>query len=221
VTVNVIADTTGNYTVSTGGTYATWIGASTGYVTQWWDQSGKNAHATQSTTGSQPIFNNTSKYIDFKTTAWFSMPNGTIPYVNTNYTVVTKINTIANTQACIWGSGGYGTVRAVNALERGGGGGWTHYWWGDDLGGPATATGNIVTTKYDNTVGRTIYVNGSASGTNSSLLRNSTNVNNTIGCDWRNNSAGTFLNGELYYLQIYGSVFSDPDRLIAESVSIT
>jgi hypothetical protein len=221
VTVNVIADTLGNYTVSTGGTYATWIGASTGYVTQWWDQSGKNAHATQATTASQPIFNNTSKYIDFKTTAWFSMPNGTVPYVNTNYTIVTKINTIANAQACLWGSGGYGTVRAVNALERGGGGSYAQYWWGDDCAGPAAATGNVVTSKYDNTVGRTIYVNGSAGGTNSSLLRNSTNVNNTIGCDWRNNAAGVFLNGELYYLQIYGSVFSDPDRAIAESVPIT
>jgi hypothetical protein len=220
-TVNVISDPTGNYTVSTGGTYATWIGASTGYVTQWWDQSGKNAHATQATTGSQPIFNTTNKYIDFKTTAWFSMPNGTIPYVNTNYTVVTKINTIANAQACLWGSGGYGTVRAVNALERGGGGSYAQYWWGDDCAGPAAATGNVVTSKYDNTVGRTIYVNGSSAGTNTSLLRNSTNVNNTIACDWRNNAAGVFLNGELYYLQIYSTVLSDADRGIAETISVT
>jgi hypothetical protein len=78
-----------------------------------------------------------------------------------------------------------------------------------------------VSGKYNNTVGRTIYINGNSAGTNTSLLRNSTNVNNTIACDWRNNSAGVFLNGELYYLQIYGSVFSDPDRVIAESVTIT
>jgi hypothetical protein len=218
VTVNVIADTSGNYTVSTGGTYETWIGASTGYVTQWWDQSGKNAHATQSATASQPIFDRINKQIDFKPSAWFSMPNGTIPYVNTNYTIVTRHNTIANAQACLWGSGGYGTVRAVNALERGGGGSYAQYWWGDDAAGAAAATGNIVTAKYDNTVGRTVYVNGSASALNSSLLRNSTSANNTIGCDWRSNAAGVFLNGELYYLQIYGSVFSDADRLLAESV---
>ena len=80
--------------------------------------------------------------------------------------------------------------------------------------------GNVVSAKYDNTVGRTVYINGTSSGTNTSLLRNSTNVNNTIACDWRTGSAGTFLNGELYYLQIYSTVFSDGDRLIAESVSI-
>jgi hypothetical protein len=220
VTVNVIADTTGNYTVSTGGTYATWIGASTGYVTQWWDQSGKNAHATQSTTGSQPIFNTASKFIDFKTTAWFSMPNGTVPFNNTNYTIVTKHNTINNNQGCLWGSGGYGTVRYVNALERAGGN-YAQYWWGDDAGASPYAVGNIVTSKYNNTVGRTIYVNGTSAGTNNSLLRNSTNVNNTIACDWRGGGAGVFLNGELYYLQIYGSVFSDSDRGVAESVTIT
>jgi hypothetical protein len=219
-TVNVISDTSGNYTVSTGGTYATWIGASTGYVTQWWDQSGKNAHATQSSTGSQPIFNTTSKFIDFKTSAWFSMPNGTIPFGNTNYTIVARHNTINNTQGCVWGSGGYGTVRAVNALERSSGN-YAQYWWGDDAGASSYANGNIVSGKYNNTVGRTIYINGNSAGTNTSLLRNSTNVNNTIACDWRNNSAGVFLNGELYYLQIYGSVFSDPDRVIAESVTIT
>ncbi len=219
VTVNVISDTSGNLTVSTGGTYATWIGGSTGYVTQWWDQSGKNAHATQSTTGSQPIFNTTSKYIDFKPTAWFSMPNGTVPFNNTNYTIVTKHNTINNNQGCLWGSGGYGTVRYVNALERGGGV-YYQYWWGDDAVASPYAVGNIVTSKYNNTVGRTIYINGSPSTLNTSLLRSSTNVNNTIACDWRNGSAGVFLNGELYYLQIYGSVFSDSDRVIAESVSI-
>jgi hypothetical protein len=220
VTVNVISDNSGNLTVSTGGTYATWIGGSTGYVTQWWDQSGKNAHATQSTPGSQPIFNTASKFIDFKTTAWFSMPNGTIPFGNTNYTIVTKHNTINNNQACIWGSGGYGTVRYVNALERAGGN-YAQYWWGDDAGASPFAVGNIVTSKYNNTVGRTIYINGTSAGTNSSLARNSTNVNNTIACDWRGGGAGVFLNGELYYLQIYGSVFSDPDRVIAESVTIT
>jgi hypothetical protein len=148
------------------------------------------------------------------------MPNGTIPYVNTNYTIVAKHNTANNNQACIWGSGGYGTVSAVNALERGGGV-YYQYWWGNDANASPYAAGNIVTSKYDNTVGRTIYINGTSAGTSPSVNRNSTNVNNTIGCDWRNNSAGQFLNGELYYLQIYGSVFSDPDRLIAESVSIT
>jgi hypothetical protein len=147
------------------------------------------------------------------------MPNGTVPYVNTNYTIVTKHNTIGGGQCGLWGSGGYGTVRAVNALEKISGYG--QYWWGDDNNGGTYATGNIVTSKYDNTVGRTLYVNGSSVATNTSLLRNSTNVNNTIACDWRNGSAGQFLNGELYYLQIYGSVFSDPDRAIAESVPIT
>jgi hypothetical protein len=39
---------------NTGTTYATWIGANTGYVVTWYDQSGKGNHATQTTTTIQP-----------------------------------------------------------------------------------------------------------------------------------------------------------------------
>ena len=219
-TTDVISDTVGNYTITGGGSYVNWIGTATAYITKWWDQSTVGNHATQSSTGSQPKFDLVNRQVDFKPNLWLSMPNGTIPYVNTNYTIIHKQNTVAAQQACMWGSGGYGTVRAVNALERGGGGSYAQYWWGDDCAGPSVATGHVVSCKYDNTVGRTIYVNGTSSGTNTSLLRNSTNVNNTIACDWRNGSAGQFLGGELYYLQIYGTAFSDADRAIAESVSI-
>ena len=49
---------------NTGTTYATWIGANTGYVVTWYDQSGKGNHATQSDTTLQPqIFVETGKYI--------------------------------------------------------------------------------------------------------------------------------------------------------------
>ena len=220
VTVNVIADSVGNYTVSSGGTYATWIGASTGYVTQWWDQSGSANHATQSTTASQPIFDYTNKQINFRTSAWFSMPNGTIPTGNTNYTFVLRHNTITTGQNCFIGAGGYGTVDAVNAVEINGGG-YLNYWWGDDMGAGGYIAQAYVTFKYDNTVGRTSYRNGTQQATNNSLAKNTTAVNNTIGADWRGGGAGVFLNGELYYVQIYSTTLSDADRGVAESVPIT
>jgi hypothetical protein len=38
----------------TGTTYASWIGANTGYVTKWYDQGSSANHGTQTTTASQP-----------------------------------------------------------------------------------------------------------------------------------------------------------------------
>jgi hypothetical protein len=39
---------------NTGTTFATWIGANTAFVTRWYDQSGKENHATQTTVSRQP-----------------------------------------------------------------------------------------------------------------------------------------------------------------------
>lgn len=69
----------------TGTTYASWIGANTGYITKWYDQSGKGNHATNSTTGTtQP---NITKV---------ASPGGTNYYVvqwqNANSTVLNSTN---------------------------------------------------------------------------------------------------------------------------------
>jgi len=48
---------------NTGTSYSSWIGANTGYVTKWYDQSGSGRHATQTTNANQPTFSNFTKYV--------------------------------------------------------------------------------------------------------------------------------------------------------------
>lgn len=66
----------------TGTTLESWLNGATGYVTKWWDQSGKGNHATQATTAQQPRMDLLNARLDFTTgsgTAYFSLPNGTVP----------------------------------------------------------------------------------------------------------------------------------------------
>jgi hypothetical protein len=137
--------------------------------------------------------------------------------------MIVKHNTINSTYAGIIGSGTYGTQHAVNALE------WNstayyNYWWANDISGGTLTSGNIVSAKYDNTIGRTLYVNGSSVATNTNKNRNSTNIQNTIGTDLRGNqgqSGGNRpMNGELYYVFLFGSALSDTDRTLVESLPI-
>ena len=225
-TVNVIANSSGNWTVNTGGSYSSWIGAATGYITQWWDQSGKNNHATQTNTSIQPIFDYSNKQIDFKPDKYFNLPNGTVPYGNTNYTMVVRHNTINGSYNEIIGSGTFNqSASLANALEKQGSV-YSNYWWGNDLNFGSYSAGNTITSKYDNTIGRTSYINGSVSASDTKTDRNSTNIQNSIGTAFRGGDGASYvsalpLNGELYYVQIYATALSDTDRIIAESITIT
>jgi hypothetical protein len=197
----------------TGQTLASWLGGAIGYVATWYDQSGKGNHAT-ATVANQPKIDTANNWVDFKTSAFFNLPNGTVPFGNTNYTICARHNTINSTTADIISSGTEGTIDATNSLE------WNitsycQYWWGDDIIGGTLATGNKILAKYDNTIGRTLYVNGTSVATNSSKVRNSTNLNNFIGTDPRNR----YLNGELYYVMIFGTALSDADRVLVEAAS--
>jgi hypothetical protein len=219
------ADRLGNLLTApvVGQSLANWLGGATGYVTTWYDQSGTN-HATQDTAALQPKIDLVNKQIDFKPSAYFNLPNGTVPFGNTNYTMIVKHNTINAVWGGIIGSGTYGTTNGVNALE------WNstayfHYWWGNDMSGGTLTSGNVVSAKYDNTIGRTLYVNGTSVDTNTNKNRNSTNIQNTIGTDLRGNqgqSGGNrYLNGELYYVFLFGTALSDTDRTLVEALPIT
>ena len=93
----------------TGTTLESWLGAATGFVTKWYDQSGKGNHATQATAANQPRIDYINYRLDFTTnsgTAFLSIPNGTIPtctpysvsgYISTNSAARTTLTTINNT----------------------------------------------------------------------------------------------------------------------------
>lgn len=210
-TSDIYADVNGNLTTGAGQTLSAWLSGATGYITTWYDQSPVGNHATQVVQASQPIIDFANNQVDFKTSAWFDLPNGTVPSGNSNYTMTFKNNTIGSAAAIIH-SGTQGTQNFVNAIEVNSGG-YLNFWWANDIGGGAAATGTIVTAKYDNTVGRRMYKNGTQTNSDTQTTRSSTTINNFIAKDPRS----YYLNGELYYICLFNTALSDADRSIVEN----
>ncbi len=77
-----------------GTTLETWLGTSTGYIRTWYDQSGKNNHATQTNTSFQPTFDIINNQVDFTSgTSFFNIPDGTAPNKSIEGIYKTAFNT--------------------------------------------------------------------------------------------------------------------------------
>jgi hypothetical protein len=194
-----------------GTTLATWLGASTAYVAILYDQSGSGNHATQTTAAAQPVFNATSMLIDFlnSSSLYLVMPSNTVPagVLNAPYTFVTKHGTINNSAGALICSGGFG-VNNANVL-RVNAGNYLNYWYANDYGFGPYAPGNRVVVKYDST-NRIGYVNGVQQTPGPSSGYTSLAGPQYIGYD----NQGNWLNGQLYYVYIFGSAIPDADRTI-------
>lgn len=208
-----VYDESGNglYTITGGTAYTTWIGASTGFVTIWYDQSINvtKKNATQTTTTNQPTFDLTNKCISLPTNTFFNLPNGTIPIGNGLYTVVLKHGDMNNNAAGILGGGNYGTLNQAFAVRRNINT-YRNFWWSNDLDFGAYGVNNTISVKYDGTT-RTSYVNTVEQESLVSSAKNTTAVNNTIGVVNSN-----YMNGQLYSLYIFSIALSNTDRLSVE-----
>lgn len=93
-----------------------WLNGSTAYVITLYDQSGNARHATQSDPNKQPI--STSGSLDFRTSRYMDLPNGTVPTGST-YSFVAKVNSIDISQSTfgIVGGGNYQTDGEFNAVK--------------------------------------------------------------------------------------------------------
>ena len=99
----------------TGTTVEAWLNTTTltgyintssiGYITKWYDQSGKGNHATQTTNANQPIYDKNYKRVDFSTNSnvsFFNLPNGTVPQGrNYSTTYGTYISTDPNNRTTL------------------------------------------------------------------------------------------------------------------------
>ena len=222
--VNGGGELIGTAAEGTGTSLTTWLGASTAYVTKWWDQSTLGNHATQTTNANQPIFNTTGKYIQFTASSshFFNLPDSTVPSGNSNYTVTLKHGTITNTGTTGSNSGGFlgsGTTStsSLNAFSVGtsAGANYSNYWWSNDFNNKGTyAANNTVTWKYDGT-NRYLYTNRALTTSAASSGRTSVTTNNFIGRgDITNNN---YLDGQLYFIYVYSSALDDATRLLAEA----
>jgi hypothetical protein len=206
-----------------GTTLTTWLGASTAYVSKWWDQSSFGNHATQTTNANQPTFNATGKYLQFAAASsqFFNLPDGTVPSGNSNYTVTVKHGTITNTGTTGANSGGVlgsgtASTNSINAFSIGTAStsNYSNYWWSNDFGNKGTyAANNTVTWKYDG-INRYLHTNGALTTSVASSGRASGTTNNFIGRgDTVNNN---YLDGQLYFVYIYNTNLADADRILVE-----
>jgi hypothetical protein len=229
VTSDFFADQNGNLTTGINGsgtTYTSWIGASTGFVTTWYDQSGNGRNATTDTTARQPSIDDTNKLISFTTNSGQSrlvLPNGTVPSGTSSYTVTVRHGTAVGAGSVIvpafLGSGAAFTTGTNNVFGRvNATSGYYNYWWANDAQDTVNnfSVGNRVSFLYSTGSARQCFVNGSAiSFTGGTNTRNGAIGNNFIayGDTFNNN----YLNGQLYYVAIFNTSLSNADRLIVES----
>jgi hypothetical protein len=227
--IDFYADILGNLTTSGGVTLSSWLStnsATVAYVSTWYDQTGNSNHATQTTTTTQPVYNQTNKYIDFGTTttggqtnAYFTLPNGAYPFNNTNYTYVFKNgpNITRTVEGVIYSGGTSGNNQFMfSRINPNTTNSFTNAWFNNDLTSSTNSITNydVISSKYDgNTV--SIYINNTLNTSRSSYgTRNQPNTNNRIGGI---NGYSLFLNSPIYYLYACPVALSNTDRNILEA----
>lgn len=201
---------------ATGQSLSEWLGMALPYVATWYDQSGQGRHATQATTGSQPIYRAASKRVDFNPTLFLNLPNGTVP-MQTTYTVLMRHGYAANTGGGILGAGTNATSQTNNFRLDATNGYW-NYWYFNDVstGGGAPRPENMITFRYDGpTTAGTTYCFLNSSQTNSGARSGWSGAagNEAIG----RTTAGEYLNGTIYDVWVFASSLSDTDRLLIEN----
>ena len=222
-TSDFYADIGGQLFTSTGATLSSWLGANTAYVVTWYDQSGSGNHATQSTTSAQPVYPNNSpapyQMIDFGNSSnqFLNIPSGTVPVgtLNAPYTFIVKHGFINSSNGCIIGAG-ISSGNQSNVLRVDNGYGYYNYWWFNDYGiGSNHNNGNTVSVTFDGST-RSGYVNGVAQTPMVASGSTTSAGQQYIGFDANNE----WLNGQIYYIYIFGSSISTTDITKLTTVGI-
>jgi prepilin-type N-terminal cleavage/methylation domain-containing protein len=158
-----------------------------------WKDSNPNSilkyDATQTVDANQPkiIFDNATSLpiVRFDgNPRYLALPDGTVPYGDSEYTVIfiSKVDVSGNYG--VLGSGNYGTNNQANAFRYDSDGKIVNYWWYVDLISPTNITINnkfqIFIFDYNKSM-RNLYVNGVLINSIASSSRLSGNINNTIG----------------------------------------
>lgn len=223
------SDTLGSLTLQPNGrgtTWSSWVGEGTAFVRTWYDQSGLEKHGQQTDFARQPFLTQ-GGLMDFRTGRSLSLPDGTVPFGNSAYTVVARMGDAFSNRTLFshWNVNTYlysGTAATsqTNAFSIGSDAtsfsGYHHWWYNNDatISSYPHVSGTVCTWTYDGLTRRG-YVNRALSVTRANTeVRASTNLNNRIGAQGQDGALG--LNGELYYLLIFSTQLADADRNITE-----
>jgi prepilin-type N-terminal cleavage/methylation domain-containing protein len=179
--------------------------------------------ATQTTSANQPkiIFDETTSLPVVKfdgSPRHFILPDGTVPFGNSAYSVIFVSKNIDNSSGGILGSGTYGTRNLTNAFRYESNKRIHNYWYGDDATDETTPANSVVTNKFQififtyNQTDRKIYINGVYQTGDSPSARASTSINNTIGLTCSNCGGKEYLNGAIAELIIYDRALYTKER---------
>jgi len=204
---------------ATGTTFSTWAASSTIYVDTWYDQSGNGFHCTQTTIGSQPLYNQTVGVIDFNTDKWMNMGSTTGPFPtgsNPSYSFIFKhgdVSLPSPNYSVAFASGGTSTNNSNNLgiSKTNDGTAYSNFWYSNDQNFGQFRTGNIIAAKHDGTT-QTTYVNNIQQNTATRTGLNVSVAQQLLGRDARGTS--TAYNSQMYYLYVMNTTVSDSDRII-------
>lgn len=232
-TTSFYADIYGNLGTAlnaTGTAYLSLVTATGGYITKWYDQSGKGNHATQAYTNA-PSLNYTSKFADFTTysgASYMNLPNGTVPE-KIAYTMICKHGLMNGTNGGFIGGGANAQAQGNN-MRINSTAGYYNYWYSyDAYMGTTVTAGNVVTFKFD---GLNLSAGGTTYGYLNSVLTmttpNASRAGYSTGLSWNGQvgnevlaktTADVAMNGQMYYMFAFNSALSDTDRFAAETLS--
>jgi hypothetical protein len=163
----------GNTFYSATTTLTTWLGAATAFVVTWYDQSGKNNNATNSTAAQQPQLVVSPDW-SREPTLRFDGTDDFLPFngagmVNTNYSVCASFaRNSAKIDNYVLGGVAVGINNNLIVGYRSGTV-FTHAQWGNDydVAVPAftTRTGTVAAARHSSTLGKNTFLNGGAGGT--------------------------------------------------------
>jgi hypothetical protein len=221
-TMSFYSTTLGTLTSGINGTgtpIATFLSATIGYVDTWYDQSGKNNHATQTATASQPRIDLTNKCVDFgfstNTNLYLNIPNGTVPAgtLDLSYSFVVKYGSSNNTgNGGFIGAGNFALNQCNSFRLRTGINSYANYWHSKDiLWNDATITvlPIISSVTYNGTTKNAYcYMNGvSKLSTTRTGLTTTATAAQTLG----RTAATEYLKGRVYSILIFGNELPSAD----------
>jgi hypothetical protein len=155
-------DGTSTLKTSSGTSLTSFLSGAIAYVTKWYDQTGNANHATAAGT-TLPTLDTTSNVVDFGSTGYFTLLDGSYPTGNSPYTYVFKQGSVPSGIICVVFKGGSGInnnngylnyfTRNDNYL--------VHQWSGGSLEKGSTASGTansvIVCTYLEGTSFPSVY----------------------------------------------------------------
>ena len=208
----------------TGTAIASFLSATTGYVTTWYDQSGKNNHATQTNTAFQPIIDLTNNCLDFgysnNQNLYFNIPNGTVPVgvLNASYSFVVKHGNTINNSGGFIGAGSGGVGNQVNSWRFfGNTRTYRNYWWGNDFdfGNGDTTIPIVAAVTYNgSTFAHKGYRAAALVSTTSRQGGTTSNAAQSIG----RTVVNEYLKGQMYALLIFSAELSQSDVTILNTL---